>query len=183
MRYYLLQKPDWFTGGIDIIRLHQRLDYRWFSQEQMHRLPSMTTLWIRHKEETEYSAILLEPLPLLNDTAWSVLQLFMKKPPHMHLILRDEKTRDIFHYFCPDLRRIKGRVDLSGKTGDREEARCYLEDALPEGLPIMYLKDGDRIQVVMGVDMLESLMRRGLCDIKLIPIVIMEGEKDGRYEG
>ena len=71
MRYYLLKTSDVFNGEIEILHFHEQLDYRLFSGDRMHEMPSKVVLQIRHKERMEYPPILLEPLPLFNKMVWT----------------------------------------------------------------------------------------------------------------
>ncbi len=174
MRYYLLKTSDVFNGEIEILHFHEQLDYRLFSGDRMHEMPSKVVLQIRHKERMEYPPILLEPLPLFNKMVWTSIQSFMKKPLHTHFILLDEKTKDSYHYFCPVLRRVRGRLNHPVKQGDIKEIKIHLEEKFPEDLSVWYLDDGEEIQVLMGLDLLECLMRKDLCDIRLLPVQIVE---------
>lgn len=182
MRYYLLKTPDIFNGDIEILRFHQQLDYRLFSSNRMYQMPSKIVLQIRHRERTEYPAILLEPLPLFNKMAWTTIQSFMKKPLHTHFIFLDEKTKDSYQYFCPAFRRARGKLESSLIQEAANGIKIYLEESLPEDLPVWYLDNGEEIQVFMALDILESLMRKDLCDIQLLPVQIMEEQVYGRYK-
>ena len=174
MRYYLLDKPELFDGEVEIINFYQQLDYRVFSSDRMYQMPSRITFQIRHKERIEYPPVLLEPLPLFNKMAWNTIQSFMKKPLHTHFIFIDEKTKDIHHYFCPSFRRVKCRQVFGVRQDGMKEVKIYSEEAFPDGLPVLYLDDGNKILVLMRLDILESLMRKDLCDIRLLPVRIME---------
>ena len=174
MRYYLLKKTDFFTGEMEIIDFHQQLDYRLFSADRMYQMPTRLTFRIKHREYAEYPQILLDPLPLFNKTVWRTMQSFIKKPLHTHFIFLDEKTRDTYHYYCPLLHRVRGKQEFYGEQGEVSKVRIYPKDTFPDGLPVLYLDDGSCIQVLMGLDILESLMRKDLCDIRLVPVQIME---------
>lgn len=175
MKYYLLKKPDTFNGEMDVVNFHRKVDYRQFTKDQMYRMPSRITCRIRHRERREYPLILLEPLPLFHETAWKTLQVFMKKPLHTEFLFQEEVTGEIYHYVCPAFHRIRGKVTFLGRRGEKEEAGLQPEEAFPEGLPALYVENGDKIYVLMSLDILESLMRKDLCDIRLLPVQIMEG--------
>ena len=57
---------------------------------------------------------------------------------------------------------------------DIKEIKIHLEEKFPEDLSVWYLDDGEEIQVLMGLDLLECLMRKDLCDIRLLPVQIVE---------
>ena len=51
MRYYLLKTSDVFNGEIEILHFHEQLDYRLFSGDRMHEMPSKVVLQIRKTED------------------------------------------------------------------------------------------------------------------------------------
>lgn len=173
MRYYLLQTPDFFTDEIDIIDFHKKVGFNSFYNDKLYNLPSRCILYINHKEYAFYSDIVLEPIPLFSEKAWDAVQLFMGNVFHAHFILMDKETRIHKNYYCPSFRRIKGKTEFfKDKPG---KVNVYLMEPMPRDLPFVYLKDGDRIQILAALDILESLMRRGLCNIKLLTAIISEG--------
>lgn len=175
MKYYLLQTPDFFTDGIEIIDFHKAVDYGAFYKDAMHRIPSGRIFQIRHGEYAAYPHILLEPLPLFSESARETIQLYMGKLFHVHFILMDEETRDYNHYYCPSLRRISGKTEPVPRLGKAGGIRVYLDGKMPEDLSLLYLKTEGGIQVLLGLDLAESLMRKGLNDINLVPAEIKEG--------
>ncbi len=175
MKYYLLRKPEFFNGELDIINFHRQVNYRQFADDRMYQMPSRITLRIRHRERLEYPQILLEPLPLFHETAWKTIQDFMKEPLHTKFLFQDEKTGEIYRYFCPAFRRVRGKAAFAGGRGEAMTVEVCPEESFPGGLPALYLADADKIYVLMGLDILESFMRKDLCDIRFLPVQIMEG--------
>lgn len=172
MRYYLLQTPEFFTDGIDIIDFHKKVGFRSFYDDRLYELPSRSILYTVHKEYGFYPDIVLDPMPLFSSNAWAAIQAFMGKIYHVHFILMDKETRIHKNYYCPCFGRINGRTEFfNGKPG---AVTIYLKEPLPKDIQAVYLREGDRISVIAALDLLESLMRRGLCDMKLIPATIVE---------
>ena len=170
MKFYLLEKPDWFTGEIDILRFHQGVNYQDFADNRMYRLPKRLMLYTKNKEYGEYPDILLDPLPLFSENMWMSILQFMDEPLHTHFILMEEKTGQARHYYSPDFKRIKGRVIRNKEEGERTTASLLLEGNVPENVPILYLEEARRIWVMVQLDIAESFIRRGLCDVKLFPV-------------
>lgn len=174
MKFYLFEKPEWFTGDMDILDFHKSINMQDFMNDRMHRIPAMLFMQIKHREYVEYPGILLEPIPLFEEKLWQSILQFMEKPIHTHFLLMDEKTRHTRNYYCPDFRRIKGSVKITGEPGERQTAQLVLEEERVKDIPAFYLQDGRRLWMMFRLDLVESFMRQGLCDIKLIPI---EGEE------
>ncbi|MDD7050172.1 MAG: hypothetical protein PUI41_04535 [Lachnospiraceae bacterium] len=170
MKFYLLEQPDWPTAEIDVLNFHHSVNYRDFIQDQMYRLPARLMLYIRHKEYVEYPGILLMPLPLFSKNMWKCIGNFMKEPLHTHFIFMDEKTRHSEQYYCPAFRRVKGRVVMEEQKGSIQPVSLLSEECIPEAIPALYVQDGEKIWVMLRQDLLESLMRMGLCEVKLLPI-------------
>lgn len=175
MKYYLLQTPEFFTDSIDIIDFHRAVDYRAFYDDAMYRMPSDHIYQIRHREHVVYPDILLQPLPLFSESARDTIQLFMGKLFYVHFILMDEVTRDYHHYYCPFLRRLNGKTESVSRPGKTCSIRILTDEKMPENLSLLYMKTNDKIQVLIGLDLAESLMRKGLSDIDLLPVEIKEG--------
>ncbi len=174
MKFYLLEKPQDFTGEADMLDFHRLVDYRDFDRNQMYRMPQRLIIYTRHKEYGEYPEILLDPLPLFSEKMWKGIGNFMEKPLHTQFILMDEKTRHGKSYYTPAFRRISAKVMKKQKQGKVGPVELLLKEAIPEDVPALYLQEERRVWVMVRLDLLESFMRLGLRDIRLLPI---EGEE------
>ncbi len=175
MRFYLLDKTEEFTGEIEILNFYQSMNVQDFVNNRMYRLPSRVLMQIKHKEYMDYPGILLDPLPLFKENLWKSILQFVEKPLHTHFMLMEEKTRHTQNYYCPAFRRIKGSVKIEGELGEKRTAHILLKKGIPEAEPAFYLQNESRIWVALRLDLLESLMRMGLCNISLLPVEKEEG--------
>ncbi len=170
MKFYLLEKTEGFTGEIEILNFYQSVNVQDFVNDRMYRFPSRVLMQIKHKEYMDYPEILLDPLPLFKENLWKSILQFVEKPLHTHFMLMEEKTRHTENYYCPSFRRIKGSVKIEGEPGEKQTVRIFIKEGIPEDVPAFYLQDENRIWVMLRLDLLESLMRMGLCDIGLLPV-------------
>ena len=74
----------------------------------------------------------------------------------------------IFHFFF----RINGSVDRG--TG-KNRGIVHLTGTWPEDIPAVYVQTGEKLQVLVRLTLLESLMRRGLDGVEVLPVRIQEG--------
>lgn len=51
----------------------------------------------------------------------------------------------------------------------------YLTGMWPEDIPAVYVQTGEKLQVLVRLTLLESLMRRGLDGVEVLPVRIQEG--------
>lgn len=51
----------------------------------------------------------------------------------------------------------------------------YLTGTWPEDIPAVYVQTGEKLQVLVRLALLESLMRRGLDGVEVLPVRIQEG--------
>ena len=51
----------------------------------------------------------------------------------------------------------------------------YLPGMWPEDIPAVYVQTGEKLQVLVRLTLLESLMRRGLDGVEVLPVRIQEG--------
>ena len=59
---------------------------------------------------------------------------------------------------------------MEEQKGSIQPVSLLSEECIPEAIPALYVQDGEKIWVMLRQDLLESLMRMGLCEVKLLPI-------------
>ncbi len=166
MERYLLKEPKGIRVP-DIRYYNQVIDYRAFVNGQFYKIPKRSVCVLNN--HPDQGLVLLRPLPLFHAEAKKSLDLFLWDLRYREFIFLDQKEHSSERYFLPLFRRIKG--SMGGKV---EEGRTevYLEEALPEDLPAVYLQTGEEFHVLLGLDLLESLMRRGLYSARAVPVKI-----------
>lgn len=171
MRVYLVEKPDWFTGQMEIPKFYQSVNIQDFLEDRMYGLPQRLFMEITHKEFAEYPGLLLEPIPLFEENLWKTILQCMPKPLDTQFIFMEENTRRSISYHCPAFQRIKGSVRINGRRGERQAVHLLLEKKLPKDVPAFYLQEEGRVRVLLQLDLVESFMRVGLNDVRLLPVV------------
>ena len=116
--------------------------------------------------------ILLSPFPLFRAEAKKSLDLFLWDCEYREFIFLDQKKSKRVLYYLPFFPRISGAAGSKNKMG---ELAVTLFDEWTEDIPIIYLKEERRMRVILRLDLLESLMRKGLCGVELIPVQIQRG--------
>ncbi|MBD5552693.1 MAG: hypothetical protein HDQ96_16255 [Lachnospiraceae bacterium] len=169
MNCYLLKE----LGGArtpNIQNYNQTINYRAFEQNQPYKLPERSVCILNAPFDT--SIVLFDPFPLFSSEAKKSLELFLWDCRYKEFIFLDQKNNKREKYFLPFFYRIKGRL---GRQEDGKETSVYLESPWPKDIPVVYLQTEQQILVLIRLDLLESLMRKGLCGVEVIPVKLRTG--------
>lgn len=164
MKCYLLKELEGVRAP-DIQNYNQVINYQAFEQDWSYKFPERSVCILNTPFDS--GILLLNPLPLFSAEAKKSLELFLWDCVYREFIFLDQKNNKSERYFLPFFRRIKGRIDRR-KNG--EETVVYMESPWPEDIPIIYLQTEEQIFVLLRLDLLESLMRKGLCGVEVIPV-------------
>ena len=58
------------------------------------------------------------------------------------------------------------------ETEQGPKAVIFQKELIPEDYPAVYLEDGEQLHVILRLDLVESLLRSGLCSVNLCPVKI-----------
>lgn len=169
MRYYLLQSLEGIRVP-DIKNFNQAVNYRAFEENDVKRMPDRNVCLLGRT--CDLGLILLSPFPLFRAEAKKSLDLFLWDCEYREFIFLDQKKSKRVVYYLPFFPRIRGAAGSKNKMG---ELVVTLFDEWTEDIPIIYLKEERRMRVILRLDLLESLMRKGLCGVELIPVQIQRG--------
>ena len=172
---YFIKKLDGIREP-DIRDYNQVINYQAFEKDQPYKMPERSVCVL--KNEADLGLILLSPFPLFHMEARKSLDLFLWDCRYKEYIFLDQKNNKSEQYYLPFFMRIKGNID---EQEDKGGTVVHLSSPWPEDIPVIYLQTGEKLMVLVRLELLESLMRRGLCGVELAPVRIQEGDvADGR---
>lgn len=169
MNYYLVKKLE----GIripDIKNFNQVIRYRAFEENRPQAMPHRTVCVLNNP--CDLGTLLLSPFPLFHAETKRSLDLFLWNCQYREFIFLDQKKSISERYYLPFFLRIGGNITREEKTGDWI---LKLHSEWPEDIPIIYLEEERKQQIVLRLDLLESLMRKGLCGVELVPLQMQKG--------
>lgn len=169
MRYYLVKKLEEIRIP-DIKNFNQVIKYRAFEENRPQVMPHRTVCVLNNS--CDLGTILLSPFPLFHSETKKSLDLFLWDYRYREFIFLDQKKSISELYYLPFFLRISGNITRKEETGDRI---LKLHSEWTEDIPIIYLEEERKLQIVIRLDLLESLMRKGLCGVELVPVQIQKG--------
>lgn len=163
MHYYLVRPLEGIRVP-EILNYNEVVPYKAFQQNRPGKIAKRTVCILQNRADLE--EVLLFPLPLFGENARKSLNLFWWDRKYRELIFLDRAgsgSRKI--YFLPFFPRIEGKV--------QKEALVILKKPIPEDIPAVYVEEGERIHVILRLDLVESLLRNGLCGVNLQPVSLI----------
>lgn len=171
MRSYLLRKLEGVRAP-EIDNYNQIIHYKAFERNQAYKIPERNVCILRGK--ADLGQVLLDPLPLFASEAKKSLDLFLGEYIYKEFIFLSPQSEQSVLYYLPFFWRTEGTIN-DRETG--QEVKVSLKSPWPEDIPIIYLKTGWEICVLLRLDLLESLLRRGMCGVTVTPVQIQGGEQ------
>ncbi len=169
MRYYLV-RPLKGIREPEILNYNEVIPYRAFLENKPWKINKQTVCIFQ--KESDLESMLLSPFPLFGKELKQSLDLFWWDREYRELIFleRTGKKRQMV-YFLPFFPRIAGSLRIK-ETESGLETVIFQEEVIPEDYPAVYLREGEQIHVILRLDLVESLLRNGLCGINLYQIKI-----------
>ena len=166
---YLIRELDGIRRP-DIKDYNQVINYQAFEKGLYYEMPERSICVLNN--EADLGLLLLTPFPLFHAEARKSLDLFLWDCRYREYVFLDQKNNRSERYYLPFFLPINGSVDRG--TG-KNRGIVYLTGTWPEDIPAVYVQTGEKLQVLVRLALLESLMRSGLCGVEAIPVRIQEG--------
>lgn len=154
----------------DIKDYNQVINYQAFEKGLYYEMPERSICVLNN--EADLGLLLLTPFPLFHAEARKSLDLFLWDCRYREYVFLDQKNNRSERYYLPFFLPINGSVDRG--TG-KNRGIVYLTGMWPEDIPAVYVQTGEKLQVLVRLALLESLMRRGLDGVEVFPVRIQEG--------
>lgn len=160
MRYYLVRPLEGIREP-EILNYNEVIPYKTFQQNRPGKIEKRTVCILQNRADLE--DMLLSPLPLFSENARKSLNLFWWDRKYRELIFLDRAGSGSHKiYFLPFFPRIEGKV--------QKEALVILKKPIQEDIPAIYVEEEEKIHVILRLDLVESLLRNGLCGVNLQPV-------------
>lgn len=171
MKHFLIRQME----GVILPRIADYgkiIHYEAFQKNRPHEMQYRTLCTVEN--EADYGDLLMEPFPMFSENAMKALGLFLWDQTNREFILLDTKGKSHI-YSLPFFRRLSGSVILEeGSEEKGGNALVTLKERLPEDLPIVYVDAGENLYLMARIDLVESLIRNGLCGVRLRPVCFGE---------
>lgn len=167
MKHFLIRQLEGIRNPV-IADYSKTINYKAFLENKPYEIKYRTLCTVEN--EADYGELLLKPFPLFSEVAHKSLQLFLWNRMNREFVLLDPLGKSHI-YYLPFFRRLSGRVILEeGEGGKEGNALVTLQERLPEDLPIVCIAAGDVLHLMARIDLVESLIRNGMCGVRLNPV-------------
>ena len=172
MRYYVLKELAGLRGP-DILNYSEVINYRAFRENQPYRINKRNICIV--KNPTDFGDILLTPFPLFSEMAKEALDLFLWECEYKEYDFLSHDRSESFHYYLPFFRRISGGYEEFTSPEGVKGVSVTLKEAIPEDIPIVYVDTNAELLMIVRLDLIESLLRRGVCSVQMMRANIKVG--------
>jgi hypothetical protein len=178
MRYFRLEQDKRFTDIPYIMNGFNKIDGRKIRRDQSRSLPHRVLMELYPNPNTVFGDIILSPYLLLSEKAREAVNLYEQRLPYKQVVLLDSENALTNLYFLP----ILEVVDCLSAASEMNRGRTVIRRAvlLKSKLPspsIFRLDNVDCAQIIVRLDLAESLLRRGVRGIKLRETIVSEEEQ------
>lgn len=174
MRYYLLKELEGLRRP-DILNYNKVVNYQAFRKNQPYKI-SKRNICIA-KNQTDFGDVLLTPFPMFSENAKEALDLFLWECEYKEYDFLSHDRSESFHYYLPFFRRISGVYEEITSPGGVKVVNVTLKVAIPEDIPIIYVDTNAELLMIARLDLIESLLRRGLCSVQMMRASIKVGSE------
>ena len=175
MRYFLMNASKRVVDAPRIINWSEAIDTRNLKFGEYYKLPKRTLLRISPNKDGIFTEVITEPFLLFSKEVHDILLKYEPNMTFKQIVLLDQKYPKTAVYYLPVLEEVDCLASTTTYNWDHSEAvkPVLVRDKLPDEA-IFYLDGVRKKQIVVRMDFLESMLRRGaMLDVQMLEI---EGE-------
>lgn len=173
MRYYLIIQDKGYINVPKMESVYQKLSDNGSKPPSVNNLKRRSIIEMKSKKETIFPDILVGGLFLVSEKSKECISLF---EPNMHfkeIILLDKRRKVKQHYFLP----IFFEVDCLTKNsefsfGHMELKKIEIDESKLKDKAIFRIAGIEKNYIIARLDMIESLLRRGIKGMALEEIYV-----------
>ena len=178
MRYYLVEQDKAFTDSPYLKNWFNEIDVNSIKKGLYWKIPSRTFLDVYPNEHIQFTDIILSPFPLISKTVKETIELFEKEIIYKEVVLRDSKYNNLSTYYLPFLDRLNCSHEDSEFNTDRSKIhKLILDTSKIINRPIFILDDMEKYFLIVKIDLLEAILRRGATGIHVSSIENKKGDE------
>lgn len=162
MRYFLIKPNKQYQNLPEVINWYEKEEARRLLQKEYDRLPEQMLFPIRGDENTNYLDVLFHPFFLLSKPIKKVLELYEPNYDYKGITYINPKMRQVKDYFYPILPEISCLTEESQYNLDHIVVTKAVINRWKVGdVSLFRLQDVKNKQIIIRLDLVESLLRRG----------------------
>ena len=178
MRYYLVSQDKGYSKLPKIKNVFDKLSLNRTKAPNIENLEKRFILEIESEVNTEYVEILMSSLFLVTQEIKDCIKLYEPNISCKEVILLDRKNKEKYHYYLPELDSIECLTDnCEYGFGHYELKKIEIDENKTKDKAIFRLAKMEKDYIIMRLDLVESLLRRGARGIMLEEIQVLEREQ------
>lgn len=175
MKYFELQDSPELKYAPQLKDWYGKFDVRDIRIDTFPKLPDMQLFMIEPSENTVFTDIILFPFFLVSPMVQEVIKMYRERCFFRKIILLDQLNGESRLYYLPVLDETNDimlqRISYINGVGIPEESNIKGEKIELER-NLFWVKDSKKRHIIVSLDMVESLIRRGitglgLCEVQL----------------
>ena len=173
MKYFLLETDKKISQLPQIVQLHDKIDVRDIHRESAYKIAHRQLLTVKGDTDTFY------PVFLLSQGAKMVVEMYEPRTVWRETVLLDRKNEKVSQYFLP----IFEEVDCLAENAVFNLNHSLLKEIVLDGKKlrghaIFRIAGVEKAYIVGNLDVVESMLKRGLRGIGLTELQVIWREKD-----
>lgn len=177
MKYFLLQSDPLYTDAPVLQEWSGKIDRTKINPGRSYKLPTRIILNIYPNAYTTFTDVIDFPFLLLSKMCMDVVKIYEPQIVSKQIVLLDAENRKKQTYYMPILPQFQCLSEESILTPDRSELIEGILDLSQIGTEgIFHIAGLSRFYTIIRLDMLESMLKRGACGIKIVPMKTICGE-------
>lgn len=176
MRYFRIEADRKYTTLPQIINWYQQIDNRDLNKEGYDKIPKRTLLFIQPNKNTIFLDVVSSPFFLISEMVKDCVALYEPNLSYKEMILLDQKNSRTQSYFHPMLRELDCLSNNAVFNLDHSELKTIeLDEEKIEDKAIFRLAGVSKWYVIVRLDLLESLLRRGAVGLSIQEVNVRKG--------
>lgn len=176
MRYFKIEADRKYATAPQIINWYQQLDNRDLKTDSYDKIPKRTLLRIQPNKNTIFLDFISNPFFLFSEKVKDCVALYEPNLSYKEMILLDYKNSRMQPYFHPMFHELDCLGENTVFNLDRSELNIIeLEEEKLEDKAIFRLAGVSKCYVIVRLDLLESLLRRGAIGLSIQEVSVRKG--------
>lgn len=180
MRYYLITQDKGYIKVPKILDAYKVLSLNNTKPPSAKNLERRTIITMKAEEDTVYTDILTGSLFLVSETMKECMELFEPNLKFKEIILLEQTRREKQHYFLPQLQELDCLTENSEYGfGHMELTKIEIAEEKLKDKAIFRIAGMEKDYIIARLDMVESLLRRGIKGMALEEVQVRKYGKEG----
>lgn len=172
MKYFIMSLDAAYTDVPRAINWYDKINPKWVNKEEAYRLPRRELLFISHQDRVVYTDVLMKPFFLISAVVRDVLLMYDPLVEMKEVILLDAERRESKLYYLPILEEFEAVEETHLSPFNKQEENSMLVDGKISDKSIFIVKGKLKKYIICNLELIESLLKRGVVGIGLQEIKI-----------